>query len=201
MKIVPKDEHIIEVRYDLTKDISDYLIGYLSQFNLNFFFGEQNLYLNEVFMIEGGLSLFLFDNEKAIKEYCNDKTNTAGQPLNIEIIFNQKEKDSYFGFYPKIQHNLLVYNGYKFDNHIYYDFIHFLCKHILNKQELKVKDNKIMLDNLYSKMVYSINHHPNENKPVNIEAKIENVIKEDKKITSFKFLKKTKKSARKTNKE
>lgn len=202
MKIVPADEHPIDVAYDLTHDVSNYLMGYLSQTNLAFDFGGEQLYLNEVFMIHGGLCLFLFDNEEAIKEYCNNKKNSDGHNLHIETVFIQKETETFFGFYPKIKHNLVCYNPYNINTNMYYDFIHYLSKHILQQKELVIQDNKIMLEALFDKMTRKINQHKEQNIGEKQQLPIDNHEEFQSNAASsiFKNFKKRKTASRKINK-
>lgn len=142
------------INNDLLNDLSNYLIGFLQPFNLKFFWaqnekGEDEIYLYEVFMINGGLSLFLFNTEEIIENYVKNKKNSDGEDLKIDILFIEQHEDTYFGFYPKIRHNLIGNNLYHNDTSMYYDFIDYLAKYILQEKGLSFKEDKVYIDQLY----------------------------------------------------
>jgi hypothetical protein len=148
--------------HNMIEDLSKFLTSYLEPLKLQFSFGEQEVFLNEMFMINGCLSLFIYDKQHILDdtmELLNRQNSQKQNPFYAKIKFIEEDDGNYFGVLPCIEHNLIaqedehdeaIYNPHVF-YHNYYLVLNELIKSILSDKSLLVsKEGSIPVDNLYT---------------------------------------------------
>lgn len=178
MNIIKTEVEKINMGNDLAIDISQYLMGYLSQFNIQYYIETEKLNIYETFKLWGGLPLFLFDKQDFINDYINRLNKNNGTNFYVQLEMIQHEPDNYFGYIPNLKHNLIKEDYYKTNKQYYYDFIKALTYHILNKANFSIDknslDNKIYLDSLFNNFHIAINNLNNDKKKKRSQYKIKN---------------------------
>ena len=161
--------------------ISKLLTKYAESQGIEFCFGDNEVYPAEAFAFFGALSLFLIEAKEIYEKLYNnlytveELMETFGKKikeLNLEevlkeesymsnkhkdkifpIELHQKEKDTYFGFIPKLTEG-------KSDFYVLAHFTLFAVEEYIKQYKLKpilLVDGKIPLDPLYDKMINKIN--------------------------------------------
>lgn len=146
--------------HSMIDDLSKFLISYLEPLHLQFSLGPEDVFLNELFMINGCLSLFVYNKQPILNdtiELLNQQNPQRKNPFYAKIKFIKKDDATYFGMLPTIEHNLIdqddendeaIYNPHVF-YHNYYLVLNELIKSILSDKNLFVcEEGSIPVDNL-----------------------------------------------------
>ena len=144
--------------YDLLADLAELLTSYVKLLPLEFSFGNKHTWLHEVFMKNGFLTAFICDKQPEIDQYIAE-LNKAPQnsPFFAKLVFHEKVKDTYFGYLPEIEHNLVVNTGHSIDMKPYYGLLEHLGHSILASPALEPNGNTLLLDVIYDKMELAFN--------------------------------------------
>jgi len=157
--------------HNMIDDLSKFLVSYLEPLKLEFSLGEQEILLNEAFMVNGCLPLFMFDKQNilnAVVQLLNKQNPERKNSFYAKIKFINEENDNYFGILPEIEHNLIsqddedneaIYNPHIF-YHNYYLVLNELIKSVLSDKNLSISKNGVIpLDHLYNSFRQSINRN------------------------------------------
>lgn len=161
--------------YDLLAELHELLAGYLKHLPVEFCLSNQILSPTEIFMKNGLLPLFIYDKQPVIDKYVarlNQNEENKDSPFFAKLVFKEKQKDTYLGFVPELQHNLVLNNGYYIDIKPYYGLLEELGYAILNSSALASEGKVFHLDNIFEIMAKAIKNQTM------------NVIQEDKVLES-----------------
>lgn len=139
---------------NLISDLSEILENVYSTLDVNFIFGGENIYLDEVFQYWGLLGIFLHDKQSYINTFC-ERELPEGSFVNI--VFNwldpAKNTDSLLALKIGAEHNL--------SNEQYYrKFLMFLTTLIVTDSALPKVASEFKLDNYYEKFFTAVNQAP-----------------------------------------
>lgn len=155
--------------HNMIEDLRKFLISYLEPLNIQVSIWDENIFLEEVFMIQGCLSLFIYNKQDILNEtihLLNNQYSQRKKPFYATIKFINETDSTYFGVIPVIEHNLIpeydedneaIYNPHVF-YHNYYLVLNELIKSILSDKCLVLNEEKVIaLDSLYESFTHSVN--------------------------------------------
>lgn len=162
--------------------LSNLLVNYSEQNDLNFSFAEEEIYALETFAHFGALSLFLVEAKEHYEKVYNaiytveelmqpfgnklPQLTPEQEQMEIEylqrqprnkifpIIFEEQDENTYFGFIPRVSESL------PFDFSLVAHFAHYSLEEyvkIYKKNKMLLIDGKIPLDPLFEKMSKKVN--------------------------------------------
>lgn len=138
----------ISYNNNIINDLKNILIGYLEPLSLKFMIGQDNLSLDQVFLENGGMPLFLYDKQPFINQYIHELNtqNNYTSPLFFAQIVVERADPSYFGSKIEVEHNLTLHDNCIPEQKHYHQFVLALARNILSQESLIFNGEKVSLD-------------------------------------------------------